>query len=106
MFSASEHGGGLNGELLSDALDHLAAAGIIVPLDLPFDQLGRRINNLTTRGVVMASDQALRTLYDERQPLYRHYADVTVPCEGRGHDEVVLAITSRLREAGFPIAGA
>jgi len=88
------------------AMDHLADAGIIVHLDLPFDQLERRINNLPTRGVVMASDQTLRTLYDERQPLYRHYADVAVPCEGRGHDEVVLAITSRLREAGFPMAGA
>lgn len=83
------------------AMEHLRDRGIIVHLDLPFDVLERRINNLPSRGVVMASGQTLRTLYDERQPLYRHYADIAVPCEGLGHDEVVLAILDRLRNAGF-----
>lgn len=85
------------------AMDHLSDGGVIVHLDLPFDVLERRINNLPNRGVVMASDQSLRTLYDERQPLYRRHADITIPCEGLGHDEVVVTIIDRLREAGFPL---
>jgi len=85
------------------AMNHLADKGVIVHLDLPFDMLERRINNLPSRGVVMASGQTLRTLYDERQPLYRHYANITIPCKNLGHDEVVLAIIDRLRETGVPL---
>ncbi len=82
------------------AMAHLADGGIIVHLDLPFDLLERRISNLPTRGVVMASGQSLRTLYDERQPLYRKYADIMVSCAGLTHDEAVLAIINMLRAAG------
>lgn len=78
------------------AMNHLADKAVIVHLDLPFDMLEHRINNLPSRGVVMASGQTLRTLYDERQPLYRHYADIIIPCKNLGHDEVVLAIIDRL----------
>ena len=85
------------------AMEHLANGGVIVQLDPPFDQLERRINNLAIRGVVMAAGQTLRTLYEEREPLYRRYADLTVPCEGLGHDETVLAIIDRLRDAGLPL---
>ena len=84
------------------AMAHLAGRGVIVHLDLPFELLERRISNLPTRGVVMASDQTLRTLYDERQPLYRQYADITVSCAGLNHDEAVLAIIHLLRDAGVP----
>lgn len=86
----------------ADAMEHLAGAGAIVHLDLPFGPLERRISNLPTRGVVMASGQTLRTLYDERQPLYQRYADISVPCEDLTHDETVLAVVERLRAAGFP----
>lgn len=87
------------------AMEHLAATGVIVHLELPFELLERRINNLPTRGVVMGAGQTLRTLYDEREPLYQQYADVTVSCEGLGHEDTVLAIIERLRDGGFPVNG-
>ena len=85
------------------AMEHLAAGGVVVHLDLPFERLERRINNLAIRGVVMGAGQTLRTLYDEREPLYRRYADLSIPCAGLGHDETVLAIIEQLRGAGFRV---
>jgi shikimate kinase len=71
------------------AMRHLKAGGVIVHLDLPYAALERRLVDLFARGVVMEPGQSLRALYDEREPLYRRYADVTVDCSGLTHEQVV-----------------
>ena len=82
------------------AMRHLKSSGVVVHLDLAFDLLEKRLTNLAERGVVIASDQTLRQLYDERQPLYRRWADATVDCAGRNHEQVVDEILDALD--GFP----
>lgn len=74
------------------AMEHLGASGVRVHLELPLEDLERRISNLHSRGVVMTRDQTLRGLFEEREPLYREYADVTVDCRGLTHDETVRAV--------------
>lgn len=74
------------------AMAHLKAAGIVVHLALPLPLLVRRLTDLDSRGVVMGPRQTLRDLYEERRPLYEKYADVTVQCEGRTHEQVVDAV--------------
>ena len=44
----------------------------------------------------MAPGQTLRELYDEREPLYRRWARVTVQCLGRTQEQVVEAIVAAL----------
>ena len=78
------------------AMAELKSGGVIVHLDLPFDVLVRRINDLDVRGVVIGHGQTLQSLYDHRQPLYRKYADITIDCRGLNHDQVVAAILARL----------
>jgi len=72
-----------------EAMAHLGDGGVIVHLDLPLTSLQRRLTGLGSRGVVIRADQSFEDLFDERQPLYRRYAQVTVPCEGLTHEQVV-----------------
>ncbi|MFH1024132.1 MAG: shikimate kinase [Planctomycetota bacterium] len=74
------------------AMKHLRDIGVVVFLDVPFAELERRLGNLAARGVVIAPGKTLRQLYDERDPLYRKYAEVTVNCAGRGDGAVVEEI--------------
>lgn len=47
-------------------------------LDVPLEEIGRRINNITTRGIAMRRGETLESVYNERLPLYKKYADITV----------------------------
>jgi shikimate kinase len=85
------------------AMQHLANIGIIVHLDLDYDTIEHRVTNLYTRGVVMAPCQTLRTLHQQRQPLYKKYAHLTIDCHGKNHEQIVDEIITRL--AGFQSPG-
>ena len=74
------------------AMRHLGKGSLIVHLDLPLNELEARLSNVLERGVVMEPGQTLATLYQEREPLYRKYADVVVDCSGLNHEEVVIKI--------------
>jgi len=79
-----------------EAMRHLSAHGVIVHLDLPVDKIEQRIRNLPTRGVVMEKGQTIRSLYDQRQPLYRRYAQLTIDCTDKTHEQIVAEIAQLL----------
>jgi len=78
------------------AMQHLAENGLIIHLNLPYEQIEQRVTNLYTRGVVMEKGQTLRTLYQKRQLLYQKYAQLTIDCTGKNHEQIVDEITSQL----------
>ena len=78
------------------AMRHLASSGVIIHLTLDFAALERRLTNLDSRGVVMAPGQSLLQLFAEREPLYQRYAQYTIGCGNRSHEEIVAEITRRL----------
>jgi shikimate kinase len=47
---------------------------------------------------VIEKGQTIRSLYDQRQPLYRHYAHLTLDCTAKSHEQVVSEIIERLSE--------
>jgi shikimate kinase len=77
-------------------MEHLRSNGISIHLDLPYPLLAERVGSLDARGVVMAPGQTLEALYEERQALYRRYADQTVDCTGLNHEQVVEKILKNL----------
>jgi shikimate kinase len=79
------------------AMQRLAAHGVIVHLDLPVEKIEERLANLQTRGVVIEPGQTVRSLYDQRQPLYRRYAQITIDCIGKNHDQIVTELVETLR---------
>jgi shikimate kinase len=70
----------------------------MVHLDLAVHVLERRVGDTAQRGVVKAAGQTLASLYEERTPLYRRWADVTVPVAGRDHEETVRRVLAALAD--------
>ena len=56
------------------------------------DRIEQRIENLYTRCVVMEHGQTIRSLYDQRQGLYRQYAQLTIDCTDKNHEQVVTEV--------------
>lgn len=83
------------------AMTHLAHNGTIVFLDLSLPQLRQRLNDLDDRGVTRKPGQCLADLFAERQPLYQHYADVTVACDDLDVEAVKQAICQNIDDS-FP----
>ena len=68
-----------------NAMNNLRRDGVIVFLDVPLAEIKRRVDNITTRGIAMKSGETLETVYNERLPLYKKYADVTVDLADTEH---------------------
>jgi shikimate kinase len=73
---------------------HFSAHGLVVFLDVPAAVLLPRLSNLDTRGVVRRGGQTVAELWDERDPLYRQWADVSIDNSLEDHESVVEAIAS------------
>ncbi|NVO67321.1 shikimate kinase [Methanofollis tationis] len=71
------------------AMAHLKAGGVVVYLEISYDEMERRLKNITTRGIVLLPGQSLREMYDDRVPLYERYADLTVASSGGDLESVV-----------------
>ncbi|WP_292364610.1 shikimate kinase [Methanoculleus sp. UBA208] len=72
-----------------DAMAHLKSEGVVVYLEISYEEMEKRLKNITTRGIVLLPGQSLRGMYDERVPLYEKYADLTVACSGGDLESVV-----------------
>ena len=67
---------------------------------MPLEELERRVDNITTRGIAMAPGETLAHVFAQREPLYRKYADLTVEVEaGRSLEDTVAAVLAGLRGA-------
>ena len=77
----------------NQAMQHLAAIGTVVYLQISYDSLVERLGDLQERGVVMTGDvHTLRDLYEERRPLYERYAHVTVDVDNQTITEAARKI--------------
>jgi shikimate kinase len=74
------------------AMEKLKSGSLCVYLDVPLEEIERRIGNITERGVVISEGKTIKRLYAERAPLYERYADITVPCASRSLEENVDAV--------------
>lgn len=70
------------------AMRHLHALGTIVYLDLPAETLERRVMDMDARGVVIDPGETFADLYQQRTPLYRRYADLTIDGRNCTADEI------------------
>ena len=74
------------------AMQHLKKLGKIIYLHLDYDTMVKRLQDITTRGVVLKSGSTLRDMYRERLPLYEKYADITVKCDTLSVEDTVSEI--------------
>ena len=71
------------------AMEHLISAGTVVYLKVPFEEIEKRLGNISGRGIVLFAGQSLRMMYDQRVSLYEQYADITIDCACLDFETVV-----------------
>ncbi len=81
-----------------EAMQHLRSLGTVVYLAMSYEALERRIGDPRVRGVAIPDGFTFRDLYNERVPLYRHYADITV--EEADSDTAVRSFSRLLSALG------
>lgn len=74
------------------AMAHLRSLGKIIYLRLVYEEMEKRIKNITTRGIVLKDGETLLDMYNERAPLYERYADEILNCDGMTVEETVESI--------------
>lgn len=82
-----------------EAMEHLCRIGKVVYLDLPEQEIERRVNNLATRGIALKKGSTLQDLFIEREPLYRQYAHLSLDTSGCSIEQAAQKIFSLLRKA-------
>lgn len=81
-----------------EGMARLKTLGPVVWIDVPFEEIERRLGDFATRGIVLAPGQSLRDLYEERQPLYARWADHRLVV---GREELEVTV-NRLGELARP----
>ncbi len=76
------------------AMKHLQGTSAIIFLDASLEVIRDRIRNFETRGIAKAEGQSFEQLFDERQSLYRKYAEFTIDCNGIDQDEAARIIAA------------
>lgn len=79
------------------AMEHLREIGIVIYIKLSYDTIHKRLGNIKQRGVVFREGQTLKSLYEERCPLYEKYAHIIVDCEKLTLEESMEKIMEAVR---------
>jgi shikimate kinase len=79
------------------AMEYLKQYGVVVYLKISFEEMEKRLSNITTRGIILHAGQSLRDMYNERVPMYEQFADITIPCSGEDFETVVEIVVEELK---------
>ncbi len=75
-------------------MTHLKRISTIVFLEVDYAEIRRRIRNFDTRGIARAKGQSFRQLFEERQALYRRYAEIRVDGNRLSQEELAEEIAA------------
>lgn len=64
--------------LSEKAMEHLRSLGTVVYIDVPFEEISRRVKNIRTRGIVFHPNETLGDVFRSRSPLYLRHSDIKV----------------------------
>ena len=82
----------------AEAMQKLKANGVVVFLDVPLDEVKKRLQNIKTRGVAAKKGESIAEIYNERLPLYRTYADITVCVHSGTPEDAVGELLAALQK--------
>ena len=77
------------------AMNHLHDISTIVFLEVEFEEILKRIHNYKTRGIAKSKSQSFQDLFNERQCLYRNYAELTIGSNKHDQEEIAEIIASK-----------
>ena len=74
----------------------LKTFGCCIYLNVPISALNKRIENFASRGIAASKNSTLSSLFEERDPLYRRYADLILDIKDESIDQTVDAMIKML----------
>ncbi|WP_339322085.1 homoserine kinase [Paenibacillus sp. FSL W8-0194] len=80
------------------AMNVLKQHGSIIYLHVPFEEIERRLKNITTRGIVIKNGSSLKDVYEERVPLYRKHSDIMIDCSNKDIEQCVREMIVSIQE--------
>ena len=80
-----------------EAMEHLCAISTIVYLETDFPVIEKRLADIRGRGVVLRSGQKHADIFEERVPLYRRYADITVNVTELSVEQTVQILLQKIQ---------
>lgn len=78
------------------AIAALRSRGKVIYLRVSYEELERRLTNITTRGIVMKTGSSLEDVFAERLPLYEQSCDITVDCADSDPEACITLIIRAL----------
>jgi shikimate kinase len=78
------------------AMNFLRSTSKIVFLNASLEEIKSHTVNFSERGIVGLKEKGLEELFEERLPLYRKYADVTIDLKGLSENVIVNLIIRKL----------
>lgn len=82
------------------AMTHLQRISKIVFLEADYEELTKRIHNFESRGIAKAKNQTFLEIYDERQVLYKKFAELTIDCNTLDQEEIAALIVKNVQSTG------
>jgi shikimate kinase len=84
-----------------NAMEHLKSRGTVIYLHISFEEMEKRLRNITTRGIVLHEGESLHDMFSERVPLYEEYADITIDCTEEDFEDCVGNVIAELNRRNF-----
>ncbi len=74
------------------AMKHLKENAVVIYLRISFDTMLKRITNMNSRGILLKKGETIEAMYNERESLYKKYADQIVDCDDKDIETTVSDI--------------
>ena len=84
--------------LCPSAMENLKKYGYVLYIDVPLDEIKRRVTNITTRGIAFGKGETLDDVYRLREPLYNKYADIVVDFDEVCDDSIENTVENMVRK--------
>jgi shikimate kinase len=72
--------------------------GPVLFLSVPLETLRQRIHDYDQRGIARHPNQSFAALFQERNALYRRYADSVIDCDDKSQQQLLDELLQRCRE--------
>ena len=80
-----------------EAINHLKNNGKIFYLDVPLNEIKKRLSNISTRGVAAKKNDSVENIFAEREALYKKYADEIINLTDCTVEQAVEMISKKIK---------
>ena len=83
-----------------DLMEYLKQNSVLIYLQDSLKNIEAKLTGEWDRGIVGLKNKSLRKIYNEREPLYAKYADITINCQGKPRSQIVKEILDHYSSSG------